>query len=447
MAAKLETISPLLSRIQKQEPLTLKNLAFHVPRVKFAKEAKNTLHNSESLSSEEKQKLHEIIVQGDSSKEELVMMALPLVSTIARTEFNRRMSWNSRVTLDDMIQEGIGGFLRGIESYNPEGGHTSPTNYLGQWITSDIRRHVESLDHDFSIPHETIERHRKIRAIRSRLYNELSRNPTDEELLERANNPDSRPVNKMGRVDKKSYTGKKITQKNIDEERTFAASTGRLETLNYTDDESSEHERKSNPLIGDNETISNYDVEERSVRQSMAKLFETVFKRMNLGRIQEEIIRQKFGLPPYHDEIPLAGIAKNTNVSKYKVNQVITAFSQEMASQGSLFHKTVTELPMDEIESLGLGWVIRIVGEYKKPKIAKTSHVLIQDMTPPPKKPRKSFGEENRETIYNHTAYYRCKEGHEHTKKLIAEGNKRRAMQICQTCGGSVEFIRIENNK
>lgn len=445
MAARNSVVSPLLNRIQKQESLTLTNLAYHVPRVREGKEAHVAINEENNLTASEIAQLKKKVQQGEDSKETLVLMALPLVSTIARSEYNRRSAWSSRVTLDDMVQEGVGGFLRGIDAYKVGGGQTSPTNYLGQWILSDIRRHVESLDHDFSIPHETIERHRKIRAIRSRLFNELERYPTDQEILDHANNRANQPVNKMGKVNKEGYTGKKLTQKNIDEERSYSASTGRLESLTVTDDENSEYEKKANPLSGDEVPTSNTAIEENSARKALSRFFEKVFVSMGLGGMQEDIVRQKFGLPPHAAEIPLSGIAKNTNISKYKVNQVITAFTKEMSSAGSVFHAEVSKMDYDEVDSLGLGWVISIIGDYDQSRPNQVDRLLTQDMKPPPRNPKKKFGDEDRGIRYNHRVYATCEAGHVTTKGLIASANAKRAISVCSTCGAPAEFTKMES--
>lgn len=447
MVAKQELVSPLLSRIQKQEPLTLKNLAHHIPRVRSAKASRIELESGAELSTAERQKHWRAVQEGEASKETLVLMALPLVNTIARNEYQRRSAWNSRVTLDDMIQEGLGGFLRGIEAYKVEGTQTSPTNYLGQWILSDIRRHVESLDHDFSIPHETIERHRKIRAIRSRLFNELGRYPTDDEILERANNRAHQPVNKMGKVNKESYVGKKMTQKNIIEEREYAASTGRLESITATDDENTEYEKKTNPLSGEDVPTSTHSIEENSAKRALSGFFEKVFKTMKLGKVQEEIVRQKFGLPPYKDEIPLAGISKNTQISKYKVNQVISAFATEMSSKGSIFHREVDLLGYDELDSLGLGWVHSTLGSYKQKHPNNVNPMLVQDMKPAPRQAKKRFGDPDRAFSPNYVAYYECDDGHQSSKGLITLRNKHRAMDKCETCGLPVIFVKDERSE
>lgn len=436
-----EFVSPLMSRMQKQPPLSLKNLAHHIPRVREGREAAQRLAQGGDFSFEEKRALHRAKKDGEAAKEELVLMALPLVQTIARKEYQRRTAWSSRVTLDDMIQEGIGGFLRGIEAYNLEGSQTSATNYLGQWVVSDIRRHVESLDHDFSIPHETIERHRKIRAIRSLLYNRLSRYPTDEEIIEHANSVENQPINKMGKLNKNTKevsTSRRLTQKHIDEERDFSASTGVLESLTITDDENSEYERKANNLDGTEAPTSTAAVEDRSAKAAMAAFFDSVFYHMNLGSVQEDIIRRKHGFPPYRDEIPLTEISQATAISKYKVNQIITAFTTEMSSPGSSFHRSVSNLPEDERDSLGLTWVIKALGHYDQHTPRVTNPMLTREIKITPRMAKKSFGEADRPLLYNYMAYYVCDEGHKSEKALFVSQNKQRALSSCLTCGGPV---------
>lgn len=443
---KKETVSPLLSRMKKQEHLSLKNLGYHVPRVKQGKEASERLHNSESLPFDVKEKLWQQMQEGERSKEELTLMALPLVTTIAYKEHSRRSAWNSRVTIDDMIQEGMGGFLRGIEAYNVDGKQTSPTNYLGQWILSYIRRHVESLDHDFSIPHETMERYRKIRAIRSFLFNKLGRNPTDEEIVEHANNKDNQPQNKMGKVNKTAST-KILTLKQVVDEREFSKSTGNLESLaGASDDDGGEYEKSSTSIYDEGvngDTASHQGFEDRSAKIAMGKFFDKVFTRLGMGEIQETIIRQKFGLPPYKDEIPLAGISQNAQVSKYKVNLVIEAFTKEMSSKNGLFHYEVSQLSYDELDSFNMGWVLNVLGEYQYQPKTSVDTTLTQNMNPSPKKPRRNFGENNRPMQYNYEAVYLCDDGHETKTYLISERNKLRSKPKCYTCGGTTQYHSI----
>ncbi|MBC9704808.1 MAG: hypothetical protein H9W81_07510 [Enterococcus sp.] len=370
---------------------------------------------------------------GETSKEALVLMALPLVKTIAHKEYTRRLSWNSRVSFDDMIQEGIGGFLRGIQAYDVNGNQSSATNYLGQWILSDIRRHVETLDHDFSIPHETIERHRKIRAIRSHLFNKLGRTPTDEEIIDHANSGDWKPNSKMGKVVKDTTsTSKKLTQKNLEEERSYASATGQVDSIVASDNDDDYYERKSAPLGGELIPSSTQEVEDRSATLTMTKLFEKVFTMMGLGEKQEDIIRQKFGLNPYTEEVSLQEISKSSHLTKYKVNQIISAFTAEMSSRGSCFHKVVISLPEDEIEALGMGWVITVLGGFNQKKTNPVPSVLTNNLKITTAKPRTHFGEPGR-SIANYTIMYECENAHLDTKEYILRNNIAEKIQ-CKEC-------------
>lgn len=437
------TISPLLNRIKKQESMTLKNLSYHIPRVRSGQAAKEKLASAQALTMSERTAIHRTIQEGESSKEILVLMALPLVKTIAHKEYTRRLSWNSRVSFDDMVQEGIGGFLRGIQAYDIEGKQTSATNYLGQWILSDIRRHVETLDHDFSIPHETIERHRKIRAIRSFLFNKLGRTPTDEEILHHANSGDWKPSSKMGKVVKDApNVAKQLTLKNLNEERSYASSTGQIDSITAIDNDDEYYERKTAPLGGEEETTSTHEVEENSALESLSSLFEKVFSAMSIASIQEDIIRQKFGMKPYNGEISLADIATTTKLTKYKINQVITAFSTEMSAKGSVFHAIVSKLPLDEVDAMGMGWLLPIVGPYNKNTIKRdTPAILTVNIRPTATKPRTHFGSPNREIIGRFHATFICSQGHENKESYFATRNIPAEIS-CKTCGKPARKVK-----
>lgn len=445
MFSRSESGSPLMQQINAQDPLTLKNLAYYIPRMREGRVAKAELDmDTEGTSTQDRQVLWNSYQEGEKSKEILVLKALPLINTIARNEYNRRASWNSRISLEEMIQEGIGGFLRGLDAYNIDGKQVSPTNYLGQWISSDIRRHVETLDHDFTIPHETAERHRKIRAIRSALTNELGRSPHDEEIIERANSDEHKPKTKMGKLDKSSYKGRLLTQKHVNEERAYASSTGNVSSLTVEDETSqSEYEKPATPLE-ENEQANSLNIEERSAKEALTRFLEDVFQRMKLGETQEKVIRQKFGLHPYFAEVPAIGIANNVHLSKYRVNQIITAFVTEMSSKGSVFHQAVSLLSFDELDSVGMSWVINSLGEYPKGSPQAVNSVLTQTIKATPKTARKNFGEQNRVMTYNYRAFYQCAEGHVSDIGLIASNNKLRALSACNTCGLPVTFLRIE---
>lgn len=342
-----------------------------------------------------------VIRRAQRATEELLEISMPLIKNIARKEYNRRQKWNSRVPLEDIIQEGTWGFLRGIRAYNVDGNHKSPTNYLGQWVHSDIRRNIEEMDHDFSIPHETIERHRKIRAIRSSLFTTLGREPSDEEII--AHHNDEKIVNKLGPT-KKSATSKRkpLEQKHIDEERAYASVTGALPPV----------EPNVSPSV------------ENTITLPLNSFFTDVFHAMNIGEVQEKVIRAKFGLPPYDSEQPLRTISNETGLSNYKITQIINAFLAEMGSSNSTFHRILKDLPLDEIEALGLGWVLSSFH-------SRTSHGTPKVLTTLTGKT--SFGEPGRD-VARYTPAYRCPTHGVFTVKLLMKRNLT-ITSPCPTCG------------
>ena len=373
-----EYVSPLLSRIREEESLTLENLARYVPIVHKGKAATEALETQPDLTPAQKRQYRRQVNQAEQAKEKLVLMALPLIKNLAHKEYRRRQSWGSRITYEDIVSEGLGGFIRGIYAYNPEGKHKSPTNYLGQWIVTDMKRNVEALEHDFSVPYEAIERQRKIRAIRSRLGTELGREATDEEVIAAANQSGSiYNENMMGRVDKskgiKDGSRKRIiTQKHIDEERDMSKRTGALtpadlpakgdqdNTINTIDT----HDARSITVDdegwqpkGEAPARSLEELEEQETRKRLGELLEHTFQEVGVRSTQREIIRRRFGLPPYEEEQKIKDIAEATQVAKYRVSRIISIFGKVMNTPGGAFHKILSSLDDDEIDALQLHWI------------------------------------------------------------------------------------------
>src|SRR6185503_15245544 len=108
----------------------------------------------------------------------------------------------------------------GLNAYNPDGGQKSPTNYIGQWILTEMRRNVERLDNDFGVSFDAAERFRKIRAVRNRLRKELGREPLDQEIIVASSDaPGTHSDTKFGPVGRALTPGKALTGKQLDEER------------------------------------------------------------------------------------------------------------------------------------------------------------------------------------------------------------------------------------
>lgn len=351
------------------KPLTLQLLKDNVPAVKAGNEAikaleKNAILNT--LTREEKETLLKAKSSGTKSQEILILAALPLIKDISSKELQRRSAWGSRVSYEDILQEALAGFIRGLLSFNVDAQIKSPTNYLGQWIMTSIRRQVEEMDHDFKIPHETVERHRRMRAIFSRLSGELKRDPTDQEFLDALNSEKyAADTSKWGKVSKSETPrkAKNYTQKHIDEMRDISPKAYPLMSINPMDAEGeNEFEVTGSTLTAEVENMENID--DTSLTHSRYKFFQEAFTKMGIGKTQKEVIERTFGISPYPQPQSARDVSMNTGVTQKYVKQIIQSFSQYLALKGGVFHYLIQISSKEEVEDLEFGWVSDLVGEY-----------------------------------------------------------------------------------
>lgn len=354
------------------EPLTLKLLRDNVPAVKQGQTAMAALKAdalNPTLTRAEKTVLLQEKTRGTKAQNILVMSALPLIKNVASKEMQRRTAWGSRVSYEDILQEGIAGFIRGLLSFNVDAEIKSPTNYLGQWIMTSIRRQVEAMDHDFNIPHETIERHRKMKAVYSRLAGELRRDPTDNELLDALNSEKyDADTSKWGKVTKSTEPRKRkiYTQKHLDEMREISSKTYPLMSTSPTDaDTEAEFELSGTTLTS--ETTNLEEVDRENLSSSQYDFFQTAFVKMRVGSTQKDVISRTFGLSPYPTPQTARDISMNTGLTQKYVKSLIQSFQQYMTMKGGMFHYLVDQIAKDDpaaSDDLEFGWIINIVGEY-----------------------------------------------------------------------------------
>ncbi len=360
--------SPITSRTNA-EPLSLDLLKEHVPVVKQGQEAIRLLDDpTVEKTSEELLDLHRQKRAGSKSQEILIISALPLIKTIASKEFQRRKAWSSRISYDDILQEAIAGFIRGLFSYDETTEHNSPTNYLGMWITTSIRRKVESMEHDFAIPYEVVERARRIRAVTSRLANELSRNPTDEEILDGLNTPAAAGTKTKWTTQPESNarTSKQYTQEHLDEARALAVKSYGLASYETpTNDSEETYEKASSPLTAESSENTN-SYEENDLARSRLEFFTSAFIQMKIGSKQQDIILRFFGMGEYSSPQTQKEIIQNTALPPRFVKAVITSFSTYMPKKGGIFHHLILNTSPELVEDLELAWLYSVLGEWPK---------------------------------------------------------------------------------
>lgn len=351
------------------KPLSIELLREHVPAVQAGQQAREKLadpKNETTLTPEEKRELKLAEINGTKAQRILILSGLPLIKRVASKELQRRSAWGSRISYDDILQEAIAGFIRGLIAFKTDVDIKSPTNYLVQWINTSIRRNVEAMDHDFNIPHETIERHRRMKAVHSRLVNDLEREPTDDEFVNALNSVEYSPdSSKWGRGLNSEQKSKKVfTYKHVEEMREIADKVYPLKSVSASEngDEENEFERNGKTLTSVNATIDT--VEDSSLSTSQYIFFQKAFHAMNIGTKQRDVISRTFGLKPYESPQIVRVISENTGLTQRMVKHITQSFSQYISLKGGIFHYLISELSPQEVEDIEFGWIIGIVGEY-----------------------------------------------------------------------------------
>ncbi len=385
--------SPLMRRMaESQERLSTSLLAEEIPKYQAGIAAQALLDSEDDLTPSEHRKAAEAIVIGEDAKERLVTAGMPLIAHVARQEWTRRQNWRSQVGMDELVQEGTIGFMRGLRAYKVTSQNDSATNYLGMWIQIQIRRNVETLDNDFAVPHDHTDTIRKVRAVRSRLINELGREPTDEEVLEAAEDVAHRGGKKLGRVNKTTKTGKpakpKMSQADIElerETRTRVGATTRAIGTHTDDDSTLDVYDLAQPLDSGQAYQPEHQeaVDEHDSQEGLARLLFETFNHMRLSPTHREIIARKYGLPPHEKGEGIRQISLATTVRKESVEEILEAFQQEMVRPGGTFHRVCSGWDADDLYSMGLGWTIGALGKWEYVDDSAKSQPLPQALTDP----------------------------------------------------------------
>lgn len=398
--------SPVISRAAENR-LTVDMLSTEIPIIREGEAAQQELDSNSRISPKKRQELANKVRASQKAKERLFAAALPLIRTVAVREYRRRQQWGSRVPMDDLMQEAIVGFFKGIAGFKTESIRKSATNYLGQWMLVEMRRAAEVMDHDLQVGHDAGERFRRVRALRSRLVNDLGREPTDEEISEASRNSDyvTRPgmVGKAPTTGEQPKTGKGLTVNQVAEERNSRDRVGqvaRMANLTDGDQESSGHGHgvvDEGRIIGSVEgELSTFDPAEIAAEtQSTAVisgLVSRVLIEIRLPEMQHEVISRRYGLSPYEEEASARSIAKVMGIHRERVSRILTAFTAEMTTSGGPFHRIVAELSSDDLSALGLAWLEEALGPWdsRLGDVHKIPNILTDDPTMSPKSENKT---------------------------------------------------------
>ncbi len=128
------------------------------------------------LSLEEETKLSERIAGGDKEAERILAESnLRLVVSIAKRYVGRGMLFL------DLIQEGNIGLMKAVEKFDANKGYKFST-YATWWIRQAITRAIADQARTIRVPVHMVETINKLTRYQRQLTNELSREPTEEEL-------------------------------------------------------------------------------------------------------------------------------------------------------------------------------------------------------------------------------------------------------------------------
>jgi RNA polymerase primary sigma factor len=135
------------------------------------------------LTREEEVELAKRIEKGDlAAKERMINSNLRLVIKFARRYQGHGLS------MQDLVQEAMLGLIRAAEKFDYRRGYKFST-YAVLWIKQAIQRGLDNTGRPVRIPAHIAQRERTVNRVESELSASLNREPTEEEIAERAKLP------------------------------------------------------------------------------------------------------------------------------------------------------------------------------------------------------------------------------------------------------------------
>lgn len=259
------------------------NFAIRVNTGRFAQEQMNDMAaEGMEIPDEDRVQLEQMVEDGYIAKNKLVEANYRLVVSIAKRYVGRGMLFL------DLIQEGNMGLMRAVDKFDHEKGFKFST-YATWWIRQAITRAVADQARTIRIPVHMVETINKLVRIQRQLVQELSREPSPEEIGER-----------MGITAERVQQIQKIAQEPI----SLEAPVGEEEDSSLGD------------FISDPQALNPYEYTvQEMVKRTLDEVLETLTDR------EEKVLRLRYGLLDGKTHT-LEEVGKEFGVTRERIRQI-----------------------------------------------------------------------------------------------------------------------------